>query len=413
MLISPVSWANPSSPVLVKPKIHPQGSGAHDSKSPQEQTVDRDANPTKFPLKFFDDLHRIEPDGSLGSGKNFENLFIESPGTVTVNGRVFVVGKLFDGSRPLNDKNYMISLEEFKDIRTEQGWTQQIPTRQLSDEEVEALTPGIDAKAFLAGAIPLKDKGWTVYSNDGVATGTDNLLFKPANSASQKTPGYSIGTLHRRLANGHVEESPAFPKTYAIPSSQLGNLSHSAYSHELPKSFEEFKPRNTADIFATPKGDQLKILDCAEDTPGKMNSRGLCAEGVQVTLSCALGIPNPSGVDAYQMPAFLEKHGFVKIEGITDPNKTPSGCVNVYDSYARPGTYKNRPTSRGNTIPGFAKPKKYESWLPYYGHVEVKTKSGAISDFTQRKTGLEGKSEGIATISSNRYYKLIGVYCRQ
>jgi len=162
-----------------------------------------------------------------------------------------------------------------------------------------------------------------------------------------------------------------------------------------------------------------KILDCAVKTDKEMSGTGRCAEGVQRTISCAYGVSNGRS-HGYQMAQYLEARGFKKDPKATNPSKTEVGCFNVYDSYARKGTFSSHPGRKSVQHPkgcyyikNFPRPTPKCNWIPYYGHAELKTELGAISDFTQRRTALVGKTMGIATISPNRYYKFLGAYCKK
>lgn len=391
----------------------------------------RTTTSTLFPLKFFKNLYRVEEDGSVAAGKGFDNLFIKSSGFVKVGGKTYALGTLYgDDQRPFkNNKYYLIEQSEFDAVKKEKGWKQALPPNLLQAADLKKILPNVNIDEFQNKAISLKGKNIPVYSSTGLAKGTEDLKFIPAQKT--KSGNYVVGTLHSVDGHGNVNPKPAYPKQYAVPSSSMDGMSHEFYNRPLPEGLLPFDESKIQHDFGTQSPNMKKLIKCAKDRATSHRTVGYCATGVKHAIQCAYNIPYQGGIDAWLMGPYLEKKGFTKVN-VASPDKTPVGCINVYDSYARElvdskgrSTYlsfkkssgwKSAVTKYGKTISGFPppKPKKGEKWHRYWGHIEVVTAKGqATSDHIQG-SGISlknGKTVGYK--GNNRYYKFKGAYCKK
>lgn len=151
-----------------------------------------------------------------------------------------------------------------------------------------------------------------------------------------------------------------------------------------------------------------------------------CAEGVKRAMmhEKAYNVDHIR-CDAYKFDTTyrFEENGFVKLDTI-NPYEAPPGAIIVYDSFAKVGSYKSRPVGRSewNMRVDFPTNVSRKGYVPYYGHIEIKTddpKFPFVSDHKQTRAVITHPTNKDLSIgwgfnsTKRREYKVIGIYYKR
>lgn len=196
---------------------------------------------------------------------------------------------------------------------------------------------------------------------------------------------------------------------------------------EFPQVFHKKQERSSiAEGVHVPESTPLKdhhrrLIDNAMSRKGTYN---YCAYGVKLALTKTYDDFPMKRCDAFEVDITydLKKYGFQKLNTL-NPNEAPPGAVIIYDSFAKKGTYRSRPRGRSadDMRVDFPSGINRKYYVPYYGHIEIKTDSKKypfVSDHKQTSSVINhptqsnlDKGWGFSS-SKKREYQVVGIWYR-
>lgn len=149
------------------------------------------------------------------------------------------------------------------------------------------------------------------------------------------------------------------------------------------------------------------------------SSQGLCAKYVKNAMLKGYPEMSRKSSNAYSVDTDynLTSNGFKKCDFV-DPRLTPAGCIIIYDSFAKNGSYNNSPKRSASNMRVAFPERSRKGFVPYYGHIEIKTPTNYVSDFLQGAPIITGSPQDLANgwgfnRSGRREYKVIGIFCKR
>jgi len=184
-----------------------------------------------------------------------------------------------------------------------------------------------------------------------------------------------------------------------------------------PAGIKVADPCNKAESPTPSAKQQAMITHALNNKAGA--SKGLCAKYVKNAM--LKGYPEMSRKDsnAYTVDIDynLTSNGFKKCDFV-DPRLTPTGCIIIYDSFAKNGSYKSSPKRSATNMRVQFPERSRSGFVPYYGHIEIKTPTNYVSDFLQGEPIITGSPQDLSkgwgfNRSGRREYKVIGIFCKR